>query len=138
MKGVEKSKENIIVEKSKAFALRIIRLYKYLREEKNEYVLSKQIVKSGTSIGANVKEAIRAQSKADFYAKLYIALKEASETEYWLELLSESEYIEESHFKSIYKDCQEMIKLLVSITKTQKEFEQKGGKEKSGMSGEGK
>lgn len=112
--------DNIIVDKSKAFALRIIRLYQYLKNEKSEYVLSKQLLRSGTSIGANVKEAIRGQSRADFYAKLNISLKEASETEYWLELLHECEYIEEKAFNSIYADCQELIKLLVAITKTQK------------------
>ena len=112
--------DNIIVDKSKAFALRIIRLYQYLKNEKSEFVLSKQLLRSGTSIGANVKEAIRGQSRADFYAKLNISLKEASETEYWLELLHESEYIEEKAFNSIYADCQELIKLLVAITKTQK------------------
>ena len=114
-------KVNVVEEKSKAFALRIVRLYQYLREKKKEYVLSKQVVKSGTSIGANVKEAIRAQSKPDFYAKLYISLKEASETEYWLELLQKGGYIAEDAFTSINDDCQEIIKLLVSITKTQKE-----------------
>ncbi len=113
-------KDNIIVDKSKAFALRIIKLYKYLIKEENEYVMSKQLLKSGTSIGANVKEAIRGQSKPDFYAKLNIALKEASETEYWLELLCGSEYITKAQFESIYADCQEVIKLLVAITKTQK------------------
>ncbi len=121
MQEPQPTKENIIENKSKAFALRIIRLYKYLREKKKEYVLSKQIVRCGTSIGANVKEAIRGQSKPDFYAKLYIALKEAGETEYWLDLLKESGYIEESHYDNIYADCQEIIKLLVSITKTQKD-----------------
>lgn len=113
-------KDNIILDKSKAFALRIIKLYKYLCAEKQEFVLSKQILRSGTSVGANVKEAIRGQSKADFYAKMNIALKEISETEYWLELLYESDYIEKESFKSIYGDCQEIIKILVSITKTQK------------------
>ena len=112
--------DNIIVDKSKVFALRIIRLYQYLKNEKSEFVLSNQLLRSGTSIGANVKEAIRGQSRADFYAKLNISLKEASETEYWLELLHESEYIEEKTFNSIYADCQELIKLLVAITKTQK------------------
>jgi len=111
--------DNIIADKSKVFALRIIKLYKYLTKEQCEYVISKQILKSGTSIGANVKEAIRGQSKPDFYAKLNIALKEASETEYWLELLSESDYITTAQFESIYDDCQEVIKLLVAITKTQ-------------------
>ena len=113
-------KENVIVEKSKSFALRIIRLYRYLCGEKNEYILSKQLLRSGTSIGANVKEAIRGQSKADFYAKMNISLKEASETEYWLELLHESGYIEEKPFVSIYEHCQELIKILVTITKSQK------------------
>ena len=113
-------KENVIVEKSKSFALRIIRLYPYLCSEKSEYILSKQLLRSGTSIGANVKEAIRGQSKADFYAKMNISLKEASETEYWLELLHESGYIEEKAFSSIYEDCQELIKILVTITKSQK------------------
>lgn len=112
--------ENAVVDKSKAFALRVIRLYRYLCNEKKEYVLSKQVLRSGTSIGANVKEAIRGQSKADFYAKLNIALKEASETEYWLELLHESGFIPKEAFDSIYADCQELIKLLVAITKTQK------------------
>ena len=111
---------NVIVDKSKAFALRIIKAYQYLVGEKKEFVLSKQMLRSGTSIGANVKEAIRGQSKADFYAKMNIALKEASETEYWLELLHESGYLEKSAFETIYADCQEVVRILVSITKTQK------------------
>ena len=114
------NEDNIIVVKSKAFALRIIKLYQYLCDEKKEFVLSKQILRSGTSIGANVKEAIRGQSKADFYSKMNVALKEASETEYWLELLHESDFIENAAFNSIYSDCTEILKLLVSITKTQK------------------
>jgi len=114
-------KSNVIVEKTKSFALRIIKLNRYLREEKNEWILSKQILKSGTSIGANVKEAVRGQTKPDFYAKMNVALKEASETEYWLELLVGSGYIEETHYAGINEDCQEIIKLLVSITKSQKE-----------------
>ena len=113
-------KENIILDKSKAFALRIIRLYQYLCETKKEYVLSKQVLRSGTSIGANAKEAAHAQSKADFYAKMYIAYKEANETEYWLELLHESDYMEKAAFDSIYSDCKEIIKILTSITKTMK------------------
>ena len=113
-------KDNVIVDKSKGFAIRIIKLYKYLCDEKKEYVLSKQILRSGTSIGANVKEAIRGQSKPDFYAKMNIALKEASETEYWLELLHETNYLTEQQFQSIYPDCQELLKILMSITKTQK------------------
>ncbi len=111
--------ENIIVEKSKSFALRIIKLYKYLDANHKIGVISTQILKSGTSIGANVKEAIRAQSKADFYAKLSISLKEASETEYWLELLYESGYITKEQFDSIYTDCQELLKILTAIIKNQ-------------------
>ena len=111
--------DNAVADKSKLFALRIIKLYNYLKDEQKEYIISKQLMRSGTSIGANVKEAIRGQSKPDFYAKLNIALKEASETEYWLELLHESSYLNDSFFESINEDCQELIKLLVAITKTQ-------------------
>ena len=110
--------DNIILNKSKTFALRIIKLYDYLRKEKKEQVLSKQVLRSGTSIGANIREGSRAQSKADFYTKFTIANKEAAETEYWLELLHESGYVDDKQFNSIYEDCQEIIKLLVSITKT--------------------
>ena len=113
-------KENIILDRSKAFALQIIKLYQYLSGTKKEHVLSKQVLRSGTSIGANSKEAAHAQSKADFYAKMYIAYKEANETEYWLELLYESGYIDKDAFDSIYSDCKEIIKILASITKTQK------------------
>ena len=112
--------DNIIAEKSKSFALRIIKLYKYLSNEQNEYVLSKQILRSGTSIGANIREAIRGQSSADFYAKMNISLKESEETLYWLELLHESGYIETAHFNSIYDDCKSITKILMSITKSQK------------------
>jgi len=112
--------DNVILEKSKAFALRSIKLYQYLSTEKKEFILSKQVLRSGTSIGANAKEGVNAQSKADFYAKMYIAYKEANETEYWLELLYESGYIDKSAFESIYFDCKELIKILSAITKTQK------------------
>jgi four helix bundle protein len=114
-------KNNVVASKSKAFAVGCIRLYQYLVNEKKEYVMSKQLLRSGTSIGANVKEALRGQSKADFYSKLNISLKEASETEYWLELLNESGYIEDKFFVGIYSDCQEIISLLVAITKHQKD-----------------
>ena len=108
---------NVVVDKSKAFALRIIRLYQLLKP--NEKIISSQMLRSGTSIGANVKEAIRGQTRADFYAKMHIALKEASETEYWLELLHESGYIQsETGFDSIYHDCQELIAILMAITKS--------------------
>ncbi len=112
--------ENIILDKSKHFALRIIKLHKYLRDEKKEYVLSKQLLRSGTSIGANVRESVRGQSKPDFYSKLNISLKEADESAYWLELLHESDYLDTKQFESLYKDCNEIIALLVAITKTQK------------------
>ena len=110
--------DNLILTKSKAFALRIIRLYQYLCDTKKEYVLSKQLLRCGTSIGANAKEADNAQSKADFQAKMYIAYKEANETEYWLELLYESGYIETKAFQSIYTDCKELIRILAAITKS--------------------
>ena len=113
--------ENAVLNKSKAFALRIIKLYQHLCDEHKEFVLSKQILKSGTSIGANVKERVCGQSKADFYAKMYIAYKEANETEYWLELLNESGYLEGPAFDSIYNDCKEIIKILSAITKTQRQ-----------------
>ena len=110
--------DNVIVDKSKAFALRIIKLYQMLHQQ-HEFILSKQLLRSGTSIGANVREAIHGQSRADFYAKMNIALKEASETEYWLELLSESGYIpNDTAYRTLYKDCQELIAILISITKT--------------------
>lgn len=112
--------DNVIVDKSKAFALRIIKLYKYLCSDKNEYILSKQLLRSGTSIGANVKEAIRGQSKADFVSKLNISLKEASEAEYWLELLHESGYLSDEQFNSIYADCVELLKLLTAIINSSK------------------
>ncbi len=110
---------NLVLEKTKAFAVRIIKLYKMLRFDKNEYILSKQVLRSGTSVGANTREAMRGQSKADFYSKLNIALKEADETAYWLELLFETDYITKQQFDSIYKDCEEIVRLLVSITKKQ-------------------
>ena len=112
--------KNIIVERSKAFALRIIKLRYFLIKEKKEYIMSEQVFRCGTSVGANVKEAIRGQSKPDFCAKMNIALKEASEAEYWLELLHESNFIADNAFESLYSDCQEILKILVSITKTQK------------------
>lgn len=110
--------DNPIVDKSKAFAIRIIKLYNFLCDEKREFILSKQLLRSGTSIGANVKEAIRGESKADFYHKMNISLKEASESEYWLELLCETDYITKQQFDSINADCVELIKLLTAITKT--------------------
>ena len=118
-------KETALQKKSKAFAVRIIRMYQFLCEEKHEYILSKQILRSGTSIGANIREAKRAQSTADFKAKLFISLKEAEETEYWLELLVETDYITTEMYDSIYSDCEEIIKILVASTKTIKENQSK-------------
>lgn len=113
-------RENPVVEKSKAFALRIVRMYQYLYEIQKEFVISKQVLRSGTSIGANIREGQRAQSKPDFFSKLNISLKEAEETAYWLELLYEGGYLTKDEFSSIYADNEEIIRLLVSITKKQK------------------
>ena len=117
----ETMEENVIASKSKRFAVRIVRLYQYLDNEKREQVLSKQLLRSGTSIGANVHEALQGQSKADFTAKMSIALKEAVETEYWLELLRETDYISAAEYESIRKDCGEVARLLTSIVKTSRE-----------------
>jgi four helix bundle protein len=115
--------DNVVMIKSKALALRVVKLYRFLTEEKKEFVISKQVLRSGTSIGANIKESECAQSKADFKTKLYVAFKEANETEYWLELLHESGYLAHDAFESIYSDCKEVKKLLSSITKTIKDGE---------------
>ena len=112
---------NPIVDKSKAFAIRIIRMYQHITAEKKELVLSKQVLRSGTSIGAKVREATRAHSKADFIAKMQIALKEAGETEYWIELLQETEYITEKAGESLLADCRELLKMISSIIRTAKE-----------------
>ena len=110
--------QGVIYEKSFNFAIRIVNLYKHLSDEKREYVLSKQVLRSGTSIGANVKEARDAQSRNDFLSKMSVALKEAAETEYWLELLAATDYLEASHAESILEDCRELNRLLISIVKT--------------------
>ena len=112
---------NIVQDKSFRFALRIVKLYQYLKEEKKEYVLSKQVLRSGTAIGALIRESQHAESKADFIHKLAIALKEANETEYWIELLFHSEYLEQKSYQSIHADIEEILKLLISIIKTTKE-----------------
>jgi four helix bundle protein len=111
-------KENVIKTKSFAFALRIVKLAQYLQKEKQEYVLSKQVLRSGTAIGALVREAEHGQSNADFISKMSIALKEANETEYWIELLHQSDYITKENFDSLHPDIEELLKLLVSIVKT--------------------
>lgn len=113
-------KKNIVREKSFAFAIRAVFLYKFLTSEKNEFVLSKQVLRSGTAIGALVREAEHAESKKDFIHKLAIALKEANETEYWLELLHETDYLNTPAFTSIHSDVVELLKLLTSIIKSSK------------------
>ena len=115
------AKPNVIAEKSEEFAVRVINLSKYLIAEKKEYIISKQIFRSGTSIGANVSESRNAQSKDDFISKLNIALKEADETAYWLRILKRTEYISQDQFSSLNEDVQELISILVSIIKTTKE-----------------
>ncbi|MDL2287420.1 four helix bundle protein [Eubacteriales bacterium OttesenSCG-928-G02] len=112
--------DNIILNKSKSFAVRIIKLYQYLCANPHEFILSKQLLRSGTSIGANAREAVSSYSKKEFAAKMSIALKEANETAYWLELLVETGYINKEQFNSIYADTEELIKLLVSIVKSSK------------------
>lgn len=113
-------KDSILKSKSKFFALRIIKMYNYLCDEKKEYVMSKQVLRSGTSIGANIAEAFYAQSEADFIAKLYISRKEAGETIYWIELLKESSYLGCDEADSMIKDCDELLKILTSSIKTMK------------------
>lgn len=115
---MKKDCDNVVVAKSKQFAIRIIRLYQFLNNSKHEYVISKQLLRSGTSIGANISEAACAFSKKDFLSKMYIAFKECGETLYWLELLYETDYLNENQYKSINEDCLTLKKLLSSITKT--------------------
>ena len=110
--------ENTAKFKSKRFAVRIVGLYQYLRNDKREFVLSKQLLRSGTSIGANLAEAACAISRKDFLSKVYIALKECAETEYWLELLHETHYLSDEEFESISTDCEELRKMLSATTRT--------------------
>lgn len=114
-------KENLLIDKSISFASRIIKLHQYLIKTKKETTISKQIVRSGTSIGANINEASYGQSKADFISKMHIALKETAETEYWLKLLVMSEYITEDMGKSLLADCLEIKRILIASIKTAKE-----------------
>lgn len=114
------NKENPLKDKSYKFALRIVKLYKFLAEEKKEYVLAKQVLRSGTSIGANVAEGSQAQSKADFIHKLSIAHKESFETEYWLCLLRDAEFISEKQAESLINDCKELQKILTTSIETSK------------------
>lgn len=112
--------ESILRTKSYNFALRIVKLHQFFRKEKKEYILSKQILRCGTAIGALIREAEFAQSKADFTSKMQIALKEANETQYWLEIFKDNNYLNEKMFESINNDCNELIRLLVSTVKTSK------------------
>lgn len=118
-------KESVLREKSYKFALRIVKLNKFLNEEKREFVLSKQILRCGTSIGANIVEGNRAESTADFCHKLSIALKESFETEYWLNLLKDSDYISEKQSESLISDCSELQKMLIASVKTAKQNKEK-------------
>ena len=113
--------ENVIEIKSFDFAVRIVNLYKYLTAFKKEYVLSKQLLRSGTSVGANVAEAEQAQSRPDFVSKMNIALKETSETKYWIKLLKATDFLSEKESSSLLSDCVELEKLLVSIIKSSKQ-----------------
>jgi four helix bundle protein len=113
-------RNNVLKDKSYVFALRTINLYKHLADNKREYVLSKQLLRSGTSVGANVAEANQAQSSVDFISKLSLALKEAVETEYWLSLLRDSGYLTQKEAESILGDCKELIRILIAIVKTTK------------------
>ena len=110
--------ENVVKEKSFRFAVRIVKLCEFLRETKSEHIISRQLLRCGTSIGANTAESRYAQSRADFVSKLSIALKEAAETDYWLRLLYETDYLTKKQFSSLMYDCDEIEKLLSAIVKT--------------------
>ena len=113
--------EQTVERKSFLFAVRIVKLSKHLNEDRKEYVLSKQLLRAGTGIGANIAEAEQAQSRADFISKMSIALKEAVEADYWLRLLQATDYLSEAEFSSIYNDCRELEKMLTAIVKTTKQ-----------------
>ncbi|MDE6192056.1 MAG: four helix bundle protein [Muribaculum sp.] len=113
-------RENIVVEKSEDFAVRIVKLYKLLQSERKEFIMSKQLIRCGTSIGANIAEAQEAQSDTDFIAKLYISLKECSETLYWLRLLCRTGYLSENEYSSVQNDASELKALLTAIIKSKK------------------
>ena len=114
-------KENILIDKSIDFGARIVKLHRYLSETKHESIISKQILRSGTSIGANINEAQYGNSKADFIAKLHIALKETAETEYWLHILQKSEYLDDSMAASMLNDCLEIKRILITSINTAKQ-----------------
>jgi four helix bundle protein len=114
------TENNVLADKVILFAIRIVNCYKFLRKKKNEHIMSKQLLRSGTSVGANVHECIQAQSKSDFISKMSIALKEASETSYWLTLLNKTEYLDDSMYDSLNSDLGEISKIIVSSIKTTK------------------
>ena len=119
------TESSTVSQKSRQFAVRIVRLYQYLCEEKKEYVLSKQLLRSGTSIGANIAESTCAFSQREFLAKMYIAFKECSETLYWISLLHDTGYLTDREYESVQLDCEELRKMLASITKTTRKKLQK-------------
>ena len=127
LKEKQMAEKSIIQEKSFNFAVRIAKLYRFLCNEKKEYILSKQLLRSGTSIGANVSEALRGVSKRDFGNKMAIALKEANETDYWLKLMNATEYLSETQYININSDCDEIIRILTSIVKTSMKRDDKNG-----------
>ena len=112
------SNDSILKAKSMAFAQRIVKLYQFLTREKQEYIMSRQVLRSGTSIGANIAEAIYGSSRKDFVAKLYIAEKECAETLYWLELLASCDYIPHTPYQSLHKDCRELLSMLAASIKS--------------------
>ena len=114
-------KENVIKQKSKIFAVRVVKLYRHLLEKKNEYIMSKQLMRSGTAIGALISESEYAETKKDFIHKMAVAQKEANETIYWLDLLKDTDYLTQEEFESINNDATEMLKLITSIIKTSKQ-----------------
>ena len=114
-----KNDDNIIKTKSRDFAIKTVLTYKWITEKKHEFVMSKQLLRCGTSIGANIAEAVRGQTKPDFFAKMNIALKEASETNYWLDILHATAYLPDDLFNKLNVHCNELIRILVSITKKQ-------------------
>lgn len=111
-------KDNVVQIKSYNFAIRIVEMYKYLSAEKKEFILSKQLLRSGTSIGANIEEAIGGQSRKDFYAKLTISYKEARESYYWIRLLKDTNYLSKEQYDSLILDIEELLKIIGSIQKT--------------------
>ena len=113
-------KENILKDKSFAFAVRMVNLYKYLKKEHGEYIISQQLIRSGISIGALIREAEHAESTKDFIHKLSIGLKEANESKYWLDLLVATDFLTRKMYESLNKDCEELLKLLISSVKTSK------------------